>query len=110
MYKPGSTNCADALTQREQDTDLQRVVMSTLCIQALLCPEQLDPWILEEMQQFTDVYKIGTPDPILESGLESGLDLIDDLLQANCTTSLLQVWREKTTNPGSDWVLEKGLL
>ena len=90
MYKPGSTNCADALTWREQDTDRQKAVTSTLCIQALLCLEQLDPRILEEMQQFADVYKIGTPDPTPDSGPESGLDLIDDLLQANRTTEALQ--------------------
>ena len=69
MYKPGSTNCADVLTWKEQDIDLQRVVISILCIQALLHLEQLDLWILEEMQQITDIYKIGTSDPILESGL-----------------------------------------
>ena len=80
MYKPGATNQADALTQREQDTDPQQSVMSTLRSQTLLKLEQLDLWILEEMQQFTDVYEIGTPNSILESGLESGLDLINDLL------------------------------
>ena len=110
MYKPGITNCADALTRREQDTDRQKAVISTLCTQALLHPEQLDPRILEEMQQFADVYKIGTPDPTPDSGPESGLDLIDDLLQANRTTEALQAWREKASNPESNWLLEKGLL
>ena len=30
MYKPGATNCADALTRREQDTDLQQSTIATL--------------------------------------------------------------------------------
>ena len=54
--------------------------MSTLCIQTLLYPEQLDLWILEEIQQITDIYKIETSDSILESSPESGLDLINNLL------------------------------
>ena len=43
MYKPGSTNCADALTRREQDLDNQIAAKISLQTQTLLRPEQLDP-------------------------------------------------------------------
>src|SRR5256885_2134857 len=39
IYKPGATNRADTLTQREQDTDPQREAMSTLQKQTMLQPE-----------------------------------------------------------------------
>ena len=76
----------------------------------MLQPEQLDLWILEELEQSTDLCDIEapTPGPILdsaeglqtltdpsralqaESSLQEALDLIDELLQANRTTDLLQ--------------------
>jgi len=96
----------------------------------MLQPEQLDPWILEELEQSTDLCDIEAPipGPILdpaeglqtlmgpsgdlqaESGLQDALDLIDELLQANRTTDSLRAWREKASGPRNDWALEKGLL
>jgi transposase InsO family protein len=130
MYKPGATNRADALTRREQDINPQKEAMSTLQKQTMLQPEQLDPRILEELEQSTDLCDIEAPipGPILdpaeglqtltdpsgdlqtESGPQEALDLIDELLQANRTTDSLRAWREKASSPGNDWVLEKGLL
>jgi hypothetical protein len=90
MYKPGATNQADALTRREQDTDPQRSVTAAFRNQTLLQPEQLDPQILDKLDLAPDLCEIGSPEPSPEPVPESGLDLIDDLLQANCTTVLLQ--------------------
>jgi hypothetical protein len=111
IYKPGATNCTDILTRREQDIDSQKEAISTLQKQIILQPEQLDPRILEELEQSTDFCNIEAPIPgptldpaeglqILtdpsgdlqaESGLQEALDLIDELLQANRTTDLLRV-------------------
>ena len=109
MYKPGSTNCADALTRREQDTDRQRSAITSVCTKALLCPEHLDPRILEELENPAGIYSIdASPDISPDDG--PGLDLIDSVLLANRTSGSLHAWREKAGNPGDDWVLENGLL
>jgi hypothetical protein len=42
IYKPETTNCADALTRREQNLDNQTAVKTDLQTQILLKPEQLD--------------------------------------------------------------------
>ena len=106
IYKPGATNKADSLTQREQDTDKQQSRISVVQAQRLLQPDQLDPRILEELEQYTDICKIDTP----ESTPESGLDFIDSLLQANCLAESLQEFWEKATEPENNWILEKKLL
>src|SRR5438045_3803807 len=51
MYKPGATNCADALTRQEQDLDNQIAKKIALWTQTLLGPECLDPWILSELDK-----------------------------------------------------------
>ena len=38
------------------------------------------------------------------------LDLIDELLQANCTALSLQEYHEKAKNKAGLWALENGLL
>jgi len=43
MYKPGTTNQADALTRREQDLDNQMAAKITLRNQTLLQLEHLNP-------------------------------------------------------------------
>ena len=73
MYKPGSTNCADALTRREQDLENQAAAKIAICTQALLRPEQLDPRIQAELINEawgTEIYLIEPAD----------MDLIDELL------------------------------
>jgi hypothetical protein len=53
MYKPGTINYTDALTQREQNLDNQIAVKIALQTQTLLRPERLDPQILEELAKDT---------------------------------------------------------
>src|SRR5277367_2041375 len=106
MYKPGATNRADALTRREQELDNQMAVKIALRTQTLLGPEHLDPRIQAELEldraQGTEICPIDT----------SGLDFIDELLQANRTASSLHEYREKAliTAVNSPWTLESGLL
>src|SRR5208282_861037 len=103
MYKPGSTNHADALTRREQDLENQAAAKIAIRTQALLRPEQLDPQIQAELAskvQDTEICLINTAD----------MDLIDELLQANRTSTSLQEHREKTKDSNSNWTLENGLL
>jgi hypothetical protein len=90
IYKPEATNRADALTRREQDLDNQIAAKITLHNQTLLGPERLDPRILAELP--VDQYQY------LEMCLieASGLDFIDELLQANRTATSLQEYREDT--------------
>ena len=49
MYRPRTTNCADALTRREQDLENQVAAKIAICTQALLRLEQLDPQIQAEL-------------------------------------------------------------
>ena len=106
MYKPGATNRADALTRREQELDNQMAVKIALRTQTLLGPEHLDPRIQAELEldraQGTEICPIDT----------SGLDFIDELLQANRTASSLHEYREKAmiTAVNNPWTLENGLL
>jgi hypothetical protein len=72
MYKPGTTNCADALTRREQDLDNQTTIKTALQTQILLKPKQLDLQILSEIAADAEICSI-------ETSLEK-LDLIDELL------------------------------
>src|SRR5438045_3178291 len=83
MYKPGATNCADALTRREQDLDNQIAKRIALWTQTLLGPERLDPWILSELDNNLSSAELCSID-------KSGLDFIDELLQANHTAISLQ--------------------
>src|SRR5271156_6569150 len=108
MYKPGTTNHADALTRREQDLENQVAAKIAIRTQALLRPEQLDPRIQAELaseaqDQDTEICPIDAAD----------IDLIDELLQANRTAQTLQEHREKaliTTVNRNPWTLENGLL
>ena len=65
--------------------------------QVLLQPDQLDPRILEELVQSTDICEIDTLGSTPDSALDSGLDLIDSLLQANCTAESLQEFKKKAS-------------
>ena len=105
MYRPGKTNCADALTRRRQELENQAASKIALRTQALLRTENLDPQILEELS--TD-----HPDPDVEiCPIEAPeLDLIDELLQANRTSASLQEFREDAERKVGQWTLENGLL
>jgi hypothetical protein len=100
MYRPGATNRADALTRREQDIDNQTAAKISLRTQTLLGPDRLDPRIRAEIGQ-----EICTLDT-------TGLDFIDELLQANRISPSLQEYREKAmkTAVNNSWTLENGLL
>ena len=107
MYKPGATNRADALTRREQDLDNQIAAKIALRAQTLLGPEHLDLQIQAELEidkdQGIELCLINT----------SGLDFIDELLQANRTAPSIQEYREKAKNGKngeSNWTLDNGLL
>src|SRR5438045_5290169 len=103
MYKPGATNCADALTRQEQDLDNQIAKKIALWTQTLLGPECLDPWIQAELDK-----------DLLSAELCSinklGLDFIDELLQANCTATSLQEYCEEAKDGKGKWTLENGVL
>src|SRR5438045_5586604 len=87
MYKPGATNHADALTRWEQDLDNQIAKKITLWTQTLLGPEHLDPQIQAELDKDLLNAELCSID-------KSGLDFIDELLQANHTAISLQEYHE----------------
>src|SRR5438045_5138856 len=103
MCKPGVTNCADALTRWEQDLDNQIAKKIALWTQMFLGPECLDPQIQAELDK-----------DLLNAELcsinKSGLDFIDELLQANCTATSLQEYCEEAKDGKGKWTLENGLL
>ena len=66
-------------------------------IQTLLKPNQLDLWILEKLEQRTDICTIDILNSSLESNYNPDLDLIDSLFYANYTAGSFQELREKTS-------------
>jgi hypothetical protein len=102
MYRPGKTNCADALSQRRQELENQAASKIALQTQALLWTENLDPRILEELSTDPDA------ELCLIEVLE--LNLIDELLQANCTSTSLQEFCKDAEQNIGQWTLENGLL
>ena len=105
MYRPGTTNRADALTRREQDLDNQMAAKIAIRTQVLLKPEQLDPQIRAELAE-------NGPDAGICAIETSDLDFIDELLQANRTATSLQDYRDRaaTTAVNNLWTLTDGLL
>ena len=102
-YKPGSTNRADALTQWEQDINNQLAAKIAVWTQRILGPEWLDPLIqlkLEEELQGEELWPIDI----------SGLDFIDELLQANRTSPTLQEYRKKAKDGAMHWELRDNSL
>ena len=96
MYKPGATNHADALTRWEQDLDNQIAKKIALWTQMFLGPECLDPQIQAELDK-----------DLLNAELcsinKSGLDFIDELLQANHTAISLQEYHEEAKYGKGKW-------
>ena len=120
-YKPGSQNRADPLTRRDQETDSQMAVKISTRTQTLLRPDNLDPRIVADL----DLDPLGTDigfevdrSQLTTPGAEvatvnssSGThDLIDDLLQANRTSSDLAPLRQRATDRESSWTIHNGLL
>src|SRR5436189_2480590 len=103
MYKPGATNCADALTRWEQDLDNQIAKEIALWTQTLLGPEHLDPQIQAELDKDLSNAELCSIDKL-------GLDFIDELLQANHTATSLQEYHEEAKDGKGKWTLENGLL
>ncbi|KFZ15730.1 hypothetical protein V502_05437 [Pseudogymnoascus sp. VKM F-4520 (FW-2644)] len=113
-YKPGSQNQADPLTCRDQEMDSQMAMKISTQMQTLLQPENLDPRIIAdldldplgpdvglEVHCSQLIYnRHGTPDAELATVNRSNgtHDLIDDLLQANCTSSDLELLRQRATD------------
>jgi len=87
IYKPGSQNRADPLTRRDQEIDSQMAVKISTRMQTLLRPENLDPRIITDLN-LDLVIDIAPVDPA-----EGSHDLIDDLLQANRTSTDLEPLR-----------------
>ena len=91
MYRPGATNCANALIRREQDLDNQMAAKILLQTQALLQPEHLDPQIQAELSTNSPGSKMCSID-------SSELNFINKLLQANCMAPSLQKYCKKVKN------------
>ena len=103
IYRPGATNRMDALTRRKQDLDNQMAVKILLRTQTLLQLEHLNPRIQAELNidpLDAKIYPINSTE----------LNLINKLLQANCTAPSLQEYREKVKDAISLWSLKNGLL
>jgi hypothetical protein len=111
-YKPGSQNRADPLTRRDQEMDSQMAMKISTRTQTLLRPANLDPRIVADL----DLDPLGTDigfevdrSQLTTLGAEvatmnsSGRthDLIDDLLQANRTSSDLAPLRQRATDQES---------
>ena len=72
--------------------------------QVLLRPKNLDPRIVTDLNL----------DPIIDlvpvSTADSPHDLIDDVLQANCTSTDLDALRQYATDERPGWTIRNGLL
>ena len=101
MYTPGKNQKADALTRREQDVITQDQVKTEARIKSLLTPDQIDPRIQEELQE-----------PFGLCALESYKQetLVDQILQANCTTDSFDQLRRDAQGGSPDYTLQDGLL
>ena len=103
IYRLGAINYADALIRRRQDLDNQTAAKILLRTQTLLRLEHLNPQIRAELNTDsldTEIYPINSTE----------LNLINKLLQVNCTASSLQEYREKVKNITSPQSLKNGLL
>jgi hypothetical protein len=91
------------LTRREQDLDNQAAAKIALRTQTLLQLENLDLRIIKELvigQPGLEICLVETP----------GMDLIDVLLQANCTANSLQEYQEDAEQNKGYWTIDNGLL
>ena len=103
MYRLGATNYADTLTRREQDLGNYTAAKISLQTQTLLQLEHLKPRIQAELSidpSGAEMYPINL----------LGLNLINELLQTNCTAPSLQEYHKKAKNVTSSQSLENGLL
>ena len=103
MYRPSAINCIDAFIRRKQDLDNQIAAKISLQTQTLLQPEHFDPWIQVKLNTDSLDAKICPVDSM-------ELDLINELLQANCMALSLQEYYKKVKNVISLWSFKNGLL
>jgi hypothetical protein len=90
MYRSGKQNVkADILSRREQDVGPQGEIKVEYRTRALLQPDQLDPRIVEELTDPTEVAAV-------EEELKEPIGLIDRLLTANRTAQSLETLRTVT--------------
>lgn len=93
MYRPGNQNAAaDALSRKEQDTGPQTETKNELKSRVLLHPDQLDPQLLQMINQLPDETVLA----LLEfPEAKKGLDLIAKLLDLNKNSVILELLREE---------------
>ena len=103
IYRPGTTNCANALIKQEQDLNNQIAAKILLQTQTLLQLKHLNPQIRKELSTKSLSAKICPINPI-------EFNLINKLLQVNCTGPSLQEYHKKAKDATSLWSLKNGLL
>ena len=88
MYWSDKQNTkADALTQWEQETDLQDEVKAEYWTCAFLSRDQVNPWVLKNLR--INVKEVDLT-PMKKLSIDKPLGLIDRILQANRTAESLQ--------------------
>jgi hypothetical protein len=107
VYRPGSKNVlADTLSRREQDVATQDALGKAHRTQVLLPPEKLDPKITQELAaELAPVAEPQTDAPIVSTNGHAPLDLIDQILTANKTSTSLEDERAKAVRGDQDWTL-----
>ena len=108
MYWSDKQNTkADALTQWEQETDLQDEVKAEYWTCAFLSRDQVDPWVLKDLR--INVKEVDLA-PMKELSIDKPLGLINKILQANRMTEFIQALWAQAEEGDSELTLEDGLL
>jgi transposase InsO family protein len=102
LYKPGRTNKADPLTRMDTDTEAQNKMKTSFREQTLLRAENLDPQILDGLDNFQLSLEL--------SPIDRHLDLVDEILQSNRNSDDLSIARKLAHRNKADWSLTDGLL
>jgi hypothetical protein len=110
MYQPGKQNTkTDVLTRHKEDQDSQRQATLDSRHQVLLKQNQLDPQIITKLDLASDNCSCQVAS--IESTQAEDLSLIDQILQANCTSNTLaDLWGKAEDPEQEDWQLQDGLL
>jgi Integrase zinc binding domain/Integrase core domain len=112
-YRPGKQNTlADALTRRETNS-LTDQADHNHRLQILLKPEAIDEQIQQERLRAEPISIAPIePEPISVAPIDPELQIVDQVLQANRTSSSLDEYRKEAEagKEGSPWTLEDGLL
>ena len=108
MYWSGKQNTkADALTQWEQETNLQNEVKAEYWTCAFLSHDQVDPWVLKNLR--INVKEVDLT-PMKKLLIDKPLGLINRILQANWTAESLQALWAQAKERDPELMLEDGLL